>query len=581
MQKGEGSHIIKFKKLNNMNKLITTKKILILAGLGILAGCATELHRSNNASTVSAYGTLNAFASEQIYFLLTDRFDDGDPRNNHVDQGGKYKTFDIPLYGPNGRQDNIGYMGGDFQGVIDNAQYIKDMGFTAVWTTPIFDNPDEAFSGGQKTEFGSVGTDGGKTGYHGYWGVNFYKVDEHLESPDLSFADLTRILREEYDLKYVLDIVANHGSPSYSMPVSQAAMGKIYDEQGTLVADHQNLHPSKLDYNNPLHRFYNNKPGLAQLSDLNENNPEVLDYFVNSYFKWIDQGAYALRIDTIKEMPHHFWKKVADRVQERHPGMFMFGESYSYDANFIAEHTRPENGGYSVLDFPGRQAIVNVFEHDNSDYSSILSYLHLKDRMYQNPYDLVTFYDNHDMARMNASDNGFINANNWLFTSRGIPCIYYGSEANFSTGLKEHEGNRNYFGASRIAAAKNHIVHKNLTNIAHIRKNSIALQKGLQINLDFKGNIASFYRIYQHEGVNQTALVVLNKGGTHMPVTLDKMVIPGKWRDAANDNYIHIAANQNSVTLDVPGDGVRVLLLDKPINNPEVIDEIRASMAAR
>lgn len=563
-----------------MYKIMTKKSLLALAALGLLSSCASPPSANRDATNLNAYGTLNPFASEQIYFLLTDRFVDGDPDNNQVNQGGKYKTFNIPLIGPEGKQANIGYMGGDFKGIINNAQYIKDMGFTALWTTPIVDNPDEAFSGGEPTKFGSVGTDGGKTGYHGYWGVNFYKVDEHLESPDLAFADFTRILREDYDLKYVLDIVANHGSPSYSMPVSQASMGKLYDEQGRLVADHQNLYPDKLDPNNPLHKFFNTQPGLAQLSDINENNPEVLDYFVNSYFKWIDQGAYALRVDTIKEMPHHFWKKVADRIRERHPDMFMFGESYSYEASFIAQHTRPENGGYSVLDFPGRQAITSVFENDESDYASILSYLHLKDGMYQNPYELVTFYDNHDMARMNASDRGFVNANNWLFTSRGIPCIYYGSEANFSTGLKEHEGNRNYFGQARVNAAKNHVVHNNLTRIAHVRKDNVSLQRGLQVNLVFAGNIASFYRIYQQDGVNQTALVVLNKGEAAESVTLDKMLNSGQWRDALSGKKLQVSKKQKSLTLDVPANGVRVLLLDAPITNPDLIAEVKNSMAA-
>lgn len=560
-----------------MKKIILTNAIRTLVISGLLTGCASKV---TDSQPLSAYGTLEPFASEQIYFLLTDRFVDGDPSNNHVDQGGKYKTFDIPLIGPDGKQANIGYMGGDLKGVIDNAQYIKDMGFTAVWTTPIVDNPDEAFSGGTQTEFGSVGTDGGKTGYHGYWGVNFYKVDEHLESPGLTFADFTRILRDDYDLKYVLDIVANHGAPSYSMPVSQESMGKLYDESGTLIADHQNLHPSELDPNNPLHAFYNTKPGLAQLSDINENNPDVLEYFVNSYFKWIDQGAYALRVDTIKEMPHHFWKKVSDRVRERHPGMFMFGESYSYEANFIAEHTRPENGGFSVLDFPGRQAIINVFEHDDSDYASIQSYLHLEDGVYQNPYDLVTFYDNHDMSRMNASDRGFINANNWLFTSRGIPCIYYGSEANFSTGLKEHEGNRNYFGQERVNQAKNHVIHNNLTKIAHIRKANVALQRGLQVNLDFTQHTASFYRIYQHDGVNQTALVLLNKADEASTVTVDKLLVSGEWRDAANGETVSVQDKQKRLSLEVPANGVRVLLLDKPVNNPQLIKKIKKSMAA-
>jgi glycosidase len=563
-----------------MNKIILTNTLRALVISGLLSSCASHQSQVAKIPAISAYGTLNSFASEQIYFLLTDRFVDGDAGNNQVNQGGKYNTFDIPLMGPNGMQANIGYMGGDFKGVIDNAQYIKDMGFTAVWTTPIIDNPDEAFSGGQKTEYGSVGTDGGKTGYHGYWGVNFYKVDEHLESPGLTFADFTQTLREQYDLKYVLDIVANHGSPSYSMPVNQKSMGKLYDEQGKLIADHQNLHPGKLDPNNPLHKFFNNQPGLAQLSDFNENNPEVLDYFVNSYFKWIDQGAYALRVDTIKEMPHHFWKKVSDRVRERHPDMFMFGESYSFEASFIAEHTRPENGGFSVLDFPGRQAIINVFEHDDSDYSSILSYLHLDDGMYQNPYELVTFYDNHDMSRMNASDRGFVNANNWLFTSRGIPCIYYGSEVNFSTGLKEHEGNRNYFGQERVNKAKSHVIHNNLTKIAHIRKDNIALQKGLQINLEFEGNTAIFYRIYQHQNVNQTALVLLNKSDAQVSMTVDKMLASGKWRDAANGQSIKVGKKQHSITLDVPANGVRVLLLDEPNTHPELVSEIKRSMAA-
>lgn len=358
-------------------------------------------------------------------------------------------------------------------------------------------------------------------------------------------------------------------------------MGKLYDEQGKLIADHQNLHPGELDANNPLHQFFNRQPGLAQLSDIDENNPAALDYFVNSYFKWIDQGAYALRVDTIKEMPHHFWKKVSDRIRARHPDMFMFGESYSYDANFIAEHTRPENGGFSVLDFPGRQAITQVFENDDSDYSAILSYLHLNDGVYENPYELVTFYDNHDMARMNASDRGFINANNWLFTSRGIPCIYYGSEVNFATGLKEHEGNRNYFGQERVNNARQHVIHKNLTAIANIRKNSIALQKGLQVNLHLAGNTASFYRIYQYEGVNQTALVLLNKGDAATSITVDKMLTAGQWRDAASGEVIRVKNKQRHIALDVPANGVRVLLLDAPVTHPALLDEIQRVMALR
>ena len=85
---------------------------------------------------------------------------------------------------------NIGYLGGDFRGVLANAGYIRDMGFGAVWITPIVGNPDEAFTGGDAISCGSSLTDRGKTGYHGYWGTNFYQVDEHLPSAGLDFRAL-------------------------------------------------------------------------------------------------------------------------------------------------------------------------------------------------------------------------------------------------------------------------------------------------------------------------------------------------------------------------------------------------------
>ena len=125
---------------------------------------------------------------------------------------------------------NIGYLGGDFKGVLDNAGYIADMGFTALWMTPIVDNPDEAFTGGAAPGEGGS-NDLGKTGYHGYWGVNFFEVDEHLESPDLTYADLTQSLREDHGIKTILDIVCNHGSPSFSMTHDQPKYGEIYDDE--------------------------------------------------------------------------------------------------------------------------------------------------------------------------------------------------------------------------------------------------------------------------------------------------------------------------------------------------------------
>lgn len=525
------------------------------------------------------YGTLEPFASKAIYFVMTDRFVNGDPSNDHRDQGGRHRTFDLPTPGaPAGQSDNIGYLGGDFKGIVDNAGYIHDMGFGAVWVTPIVDNPDEAFTGGEPVRWGSAMTDRGKTGYHGYWGVNFYKLDEHLPSKGLDFAGFTRAMKGQ-QLDVVLDIVANHGSPAYSMPKAQPKFGQIFDKDGRKLADHQNLDPAQLDpKHNPMHAFYNTGGGLAQLSDLAEDNPAVLDYLAGAYEQWIEQGAAAFRVDTIGWMPHRFWKQFADRIRARHPGFFMFGEAFDYDAAFIAAHTLERNGHYSVLDFPQRARLSKVFGKEGGGYEDLERTLYLEDGPYANPYDLVTFYDNHDMARLDASDAGFIDANNWLFTARGIPAIYYGSETGFMRGAAEHAGNRNYYGQQRIDAAGDSAIYRNLKRIANLRRDSIALQRGLQLNLMLKGDTGAFYRVYEHDGQAQTALVLLNKADKASTLRLETLLQSGTWRDGFDGSQVRI---DDRLALEVPAHGVRVLFYDGALTNADLRKRLAEDMGHR
>ena len=547
--------------------------LVVAVGLAACKAPVDEEHLSER----EYFGTLEPFASEAVYFLLTDRFVDGDPSNNHPDQGGAdpaTRTFDRPMQVPGYEPANIGYLGGDFQGVLDNADYIADMGFTAIWTTPIVNNPDEAFTGSTAPGRGPGG-DLGKTGYHGYWGVNFFEVDEHLESPGLTFADFTRQLREQHGLKYVLDVVCNHGSPAYTMPIEQPMFGKLYDGDGVLVADHQNLPPDQLDPDNPLHAFYNRKTDLGELSDLNENNPDVLEYFVAAYSQWLDQGAYALRIDTVPFMPGEYWRAFGDRMRAKRPGLFMFAEAFNYEAAKIAVHTYPENGSISVLDFPGKQAVNEVFA-GGQPFSALLPPLHLESRLYENPYELMTFYDNHDMDRMNADVDGFIDANNWLFTSRGIPVVYYGSEIGFRAGTNEHTGNRDYFGQDNVNKARSHPIRKALQRIAAVRKGSIALQRGLQVNGNIGDDTAEFFRVYEKDGVAQTALVLLNKSDEPVEFVVDDFVSAGSWRDALADAVIEVSASKPVLTATVGAHGVRVLLYDQPATNEALLNKLDA-----
>lgn len=532
-------------------------------------------------------GTREPFASQAVYFVVTDRFVNGDPSNDHRDQGGAHRTFDIPVPCPDKVDGNIGYLGGDFKGVLDNAAYIRNLGFGAVWITPIIDNPDQAFTGSKPISCTSTLTDRGKTGYHGYWGVNFYTLDEHLPSRDLDFAAFTRGLHAA-DLKVVLDIVGNHGSPAWTMPVAQPQFGQIFGKDGRLIADHQNLPPQQLDpVHNPLHAFYNNigpvdgKHGsifdgnLAELSDFNEHNPAVMDYLVGAYLQWTGQGVDALRIDTIGWLPHPWWHAFVNRIRAEHPGMFMFGEAFDYDASKIAEHTWPANANVSVLDFPLRGALSSVFGKEQKGFETLAEPLHLLDGPYANPYELMSFYDNHDMARLDATDAGFIDAHNWLFTARGIPVIYYGSETGFMRSRAEHAGNRAYFGQARVNDAPKSPIYAPLQRIAKLREATPALQRGLQVNERLHGDEAVFFRVLQQGDAAQTALVLLNKGDTARTLEVRRYLQAGSWRDALGGASQTV---NGSLKAEVPAHGVRVFVLDAQIDQTALQQQLKGAM---
>jgi len=522
-----------------------------------------EFTRNDNKiiEAIDVYGTLDPFVEHAVYFVMTDRFVNGDTSNDYREQGKENGegTWDRAIGSA-----NIGYLGGDFKGIYENADYIKSMGFGAVWLTPIVDNPDEAFTGGTPCNEGaSPGSDGGKTGYHGYWADNFYQVDEHLPSDGLDFKEYTDKMRDK-GLKTVLDIVLNHANPSYSMEESQydrSKFGKLYNENWEVVADTGNQQNG--------HEWFNGNDQLAQLADFNVKSEEVFQYLSEAQLKWIREGADAFRIDTIKHMPKSWWKRFVDKMREEKPGMYMFGEHFDVSSNEMGAYQNET--GMDTLDFPCKYAMQNVFGGDGG-YDGLLGYLHL-DSGVMNPYTAATFYDNHDMSRMNATDEGFIDAHNWLFTTRGLPVVYYGSEMGFQRGKGEHSGNRNYYGTENIELAKSHKIYKELVKIGKIRKENIALQKGIQINIDISGLQATFLRVYQYKGINQTALVMLNKGDSVASFSIRDYITAGEWEDAKTGELINV---NNVVETKVNAHSFKILLLNAPIENDELIDKCKS-----
>jgi cyclomaltodextrin glucanotransferase len=223
----------------------------------------------------------------------------------------------------------------------------------------------------------------------------------------------------------------------------------------------------------------------------------------------------------------------------------------------------------SVLDFPLKERVAEVFGKQGGGFERIAERLYLEDGPYERPYELMTFYDNHDMARMDATDEGFIDANNFLFTARGIPVIYYGSETGFERGTAEHAGNRNYFGQERIDAAPKSPIHQSFKRIANLRAATPALQRGLQVNVLMQGDRAAFYRVLQHEGTQQIALVLLNKGAVPATFEVKEMLQPGRWRAALGGGQVDVAEG-GVLQATVPAHGVEVYLLGASVANPQL-----------
>ncbi len=379
-----------------------------------------------------------------IYFLMTDRFADGDPSNNV--QGAN--EYDPSLESK--------YSGGDLQGVIDNLDYIKNLGATAVWTTPVVANQ-------WWSNHGNYG------GYHGYWATDFSQVDAHNGTLE-TYQQLSSALHQN-GMYLIQDIVVNHTGNFFGY------QGGIegYDHKDTannfyLFETQDSLQPKPtqapfdlIDRNNSEHvkaDIYNWTPSitdfsdlsqqytyqLATLADLNTKNPVVINKFKQIYGDWIKQvGVDAFRIDTVRYVEHEFFNQfmhdkdgihaVAKATGRDH--FLAFGEvfdtakPYQNDAehrvaSYLGTSTKPELN--SLISFPLHHELKTVFAQGfPTDHLAYRLKQHME--VYPNPFIIPTFIDNHDMARFLASGDiaGFKQALATILTIPGIPTIYQGS----------------------------------------------------------------------------------------------------------------------------------------------------------
>src|SRR5574342_229443 len=200
---------------------------------------------------------------ESFYSIMIDRFNNGDITND-VDVNAK---------------DPLAYHGGDFQGIIDRLDYIKDMGFTAIWLTPVFDNVDK--------------------GYHGYWINDFYKTEEHFGSVD-KFKELVKEAHKR-DIKIILDFVVNHVAPDHEWVNDPAKKNWFHEKQDIIDWNDQN-------------QMENN--WLYGLPDLAQENPETRKYLLDAAKWWIEETDIdGYRLDTVRHVPVDFWSEFSKEVK--------------------------------------------------------------------------------------------------------------------------------------------------------------------------------------------------------------------------------------------------------------------------
>ena len=394
-----------------------------------------------------------AWQDESIYFIMVDRFMNGDASND----------YDV------NPDDPKAYHGGDLQGIIDKLDYIKDMGFTTIWLTPIMDNQ--------------------KKGYHGYWIKDFKAVDEHFGTME----DAKRLVKEAHkrDMKVLFDFVVNHTGDQHPW-VSDPAKKDWYHEEQPIMGDSQDQ----------LENGW-----LSGLPDLNTENPEVKNYLFDAADYWINQtDVDGFRLDTVKHVPKKFWSEFAAHVKETKKNFFLLGEVWSEDPSYIADYEK--TGIDSFVNYPFYKEASTTFSDAGNSLNELYTVWERSQNYFKSPKVLGNFLDNHDNVRF--THLAVQNKKNpvtrlklgltYMFTSPGIPIVYYGTEVPLDGG--EDPDNRKMMDFK----SSDDDLTKLLDKLNAMKKQYPALTKGDFKELYNEEGFAIFKRTYK----DNTMIISIN-----------------------------------------------------------------------
>jgi glycosidase len=353
------------------------------------------------------------FSSRDVlYLIMTDRFADGD----HDNDGPSAHSAEDSAAALAERAKPRGWHGGDLKGIEEHLDYLQQLGVTAVWTTPVYEN-DEADS------------------YHGYGATNLYRVDDHYGSLE-DLKSLAAALHA-HGMKLVLDTVPNHVGPANPWVTDEPAPDWFHGtaahhlEGETHFQALINPHAPERDRVGTLDGWFGNT-----LPDMNTENPAVAQYLRQNAVWWIEEtGADGLRIDTFPYVDRAFWHAFNGELKEMFPHVTEVGEVFNADpvitSSFAGGVTRAgvDTELYTPFDFPTYFALRDVFAK-GAPLSKLAEVLG-EDSLYPHPERLVTFIGNHDTTRfvMAAKSEGALRlALAYVLTTRGMAQIYSGDE---------------------------------------------------------------------------------------------------------------------------------------------------------
>ncbi len=529
-----------------MNRL----QILVVTSLAALCYAATA------ASDPTADGYRNRPASDEIiYFLMIDRFANGDTTN---DRGGLSGDRLHTGYDPAAK----GFFhGGDLQGVTAHLDYIQSLGATAIWLTPVFVNKPVQGAPGEES-----------AGYHGYWITDFTRVDPHLGDAD----DLHALVDAAHGrgMKVYLDIVVNHTAdviryrecPGMTCPYRSRAdfpdrpEGYAYTPYLPNGDEHLKapewLNDPAYYHNRGNSTFAGESSTLGDFSGLDDvatENPRVVQGFIDIYGAWIDNyGIDGYRIDTARHVNPEFWQAFVPAMLARAaargiPNFHIFGEvaTQEMDPAALAVHTRVDRLP-AVLDFAFTAAVRDTVAGQAG--TDELARLFAADPLYeggaQAALQLPTFVGNHDDGRFayhvlhqrpGIGREELLQrvqlAYAMLMTLRGVPTIYYGDEQGFAGLGRDQDARQDMFasqvasynaqplvGSSSTTAVSNfssaHPLYQAIAALARLRQRQSALRHGLQI-VRAAGHTPGLFAVSRLDAVSgQEVLVAFNTGMT-------------------------------------------------------------------